>query len=124
MHSNYNDIISRIEKEPEWYDSNGTPRYDDFHPNLCPNIYSHAVGLFEITCQSCGKAFKVEMHGDIFDGHRMNKLPRTWHYGDPPIHDCSGDTMNCNDIRVLEFWTRKTTNLGRWVRHKQFEVDT
>lgn len=27
-----------------------------------------------------------------------------FHYGDPPAHDCVGDTMNSEPVRILEFW--------------------
>lgn len=118
MRSNYNDIISRINEPPKWYDQNGTPHYDDFHPDLCPNIYAHHVGLFLIACQYCEKKFKVESHSDIFSS-QLRVPPSKWHYGDPPIHDCVGDTMNCEDVAVLEFWKRE--GVGDWERMPELE---
>lgn len=50
----------------------------------------------------------------------------TIHYGDPPRHDhhddCpAGDTMNCIDLRVIEYWTRK--NEARdWCRVAELEI--
>lgn len=118
MHENYNDIKKRIKEQPVWYDQNGTPRYDKFHPDYCPDIYSNNVALLLIACQSCGQKFHVEMHTSYF-GFNSTNLPSKWHYGDPPIHGCAGDTMNCDDLAVLEFWQRK--GIGNWRRNKKLE---
>lgn len=117
MHHNYRDILDRVNDEPTWYDSNGVPRFGKFEPGMCPNIYSSHVGLFLIACQDCGKRFRVEMHADIFD-QRISFPPAKWHYGDPPIHGCVGDTMNCDDLAVLEFWTKVKFD---WKRNKKYE---
>ena len=119
MHENYKDILSRISELPLWFDSNGVPRYDKFDPSMCPNIYSNHVGLFLIACQYCGQKFHVEMHSDIW-GERTNSPPSKWHYGDPPIHGCTGDTMNCDDLAVIEFWSKINFE---WKRQKKFEVN-
>jgi len=119
MHIAYEDIVSRINEEPTWYDNNGVPRYGKYSPDRCPNIYAQVTGLFLIKCQYCNKEFQVEMHSDIF-GFRSTNPPTKWHYGDPPLHGCTGDTMNCIDIEVLEFWQRK--DFGKeWKRLKSFE---
>ena len=118
MHANYEDIVSRIVEKPTWWDNNGTPRYGVFHPNLSPDIYTNHVGLFRISCQSCGMRFNVEMHDGIW-GDRMRFRPAKWHYGDPPIHGCVGDTMNCEDLAIMEFWTKES--LGDWERKTQYE---
>lgn len=106
MHENYDDITSRIAEPPAWYDENGTPRYGEFAPDHCPNIYARTIGLFLISCQECGKQFHVEMHATSFDTWRNSNPPTKWHYGDPPRHDCTGagDSMNCIDLAVLQFW--------------------
>lgn len=117
MHETYTDITSRIAEEPSWYDQNGTPRYGEFVPWRCPNIYSDNVGLFCIECQMCAARFSVELHTGIFES--LENHPHTWHYGDPPAHRCAGDTMNCNTIAVLEFWHRESA--GRWRRCPGFE---
>lgn len=136
MLAKYEDIREKIKEEPQWYDENGTPRYAKFHPDLSPDIYANEVILLEITCQDCGELFFVEMDYNvnvkIFDRHlesfsnRLRKWlkeeKKSWcpvHYGDPPIHDCVGDTMNCNDIRIIEFWKR---NMSGWKRIKKFEI--
>ena len=115
MKESYDDIKSRIPEEPSWYDENGTPRYGKFVVSRCPNIYSDYVGLFRISCQACGQMFDVQMSSGIFSTHTM---PSKWHYGDPPIHGCVGDTMNCNDHEVTEFWVRTS---GVWERAARFE---
>ena len=115
MNANYEDIISRIAESPRWYDANGTPRYDDFHPRYCPNIYSDQVILLRIACQACGEEFDVEMHAGFFE--ELN--PRKVHYGDPPRHDCMGDTMNCEDLEVLQVWQR--VGFDEWKRYPELE---
>ena len=44
------------------------------------------------------------------------------HYGDPPnVHCCpAGPTMNCDDLRVCEYWRRDQA--FDWQRHKQLEI--
>jgi len=118
MHSNYEDIRSRIGEDPTWYDANGTPRYGPFKPEMCPNIYSKEVVLLRIACQFCGQHFDVEMHSDWF---ARIKHPKKLHYGDPPRHGCdgAGDTMNCTDIAVLEVWHRE--GVGEWTRLSELE---
>ena len=118
MHSNYEDILSRIQENPTWFDQNGTPRYGPFRREMCPNIYSNQVVLLLIACQSCGERFKVEMHSDFFSPIRN---PKKLHYGDPPVHDCAGGgyTMNCDDLAVIEVWCRE--GVGDWVRRLDLE---
>src|SRR5690348_9708832 len=107
MHENYKDITSRIAEPPIWYDQNGTPRYDKFHPRMCPNIYTDHVALVRIACQDCGQEFLVEMHTALWDD-RSDKDPSKWHYGDPPAHcERAGDSMNCIDLEVVEVWQRR-----------------
>jgi hypothetical protein len=118
MHENYEDIKKLTPEPPQWYDENGVPRYAPFEPKYCPDIYSHNVGLLLIACQACGQQFRVEMHTSIF-GSKTGHHPHKWHYGDPPIHGCMGDTMNCDDLAVLEFWHRE--GIGEWERMKELE---
>ena len=100
MHTYYRDILSRIQEEPTWWDSNGCPRYGEFNPELSLDIYADEVILLLISCQSCRKEFKVEMHFSIFDRYDISKMPPEKlanfketlesgdcliHYGDPPL---------------------------------------
>ncbi len=116
MKARYEDILSRIKEDPKWYDQNGTPRFDDFHPDLCPNIYASQCVLLLISCQDCGKEFRVEMNWGPWLEH--NFVPKKLHYGDPPIHGCVGDTMNCNDHTVLQVWEKQDFE---WVRRPDLE---
>lgn len=139
MLQDYKDIKKRIKEEPLWYDENGTPRYDDFHPTLSPNIYAYEVILMRIACQYCGKEFLVELNwhpwGYLCNPRRhresFSNLLEMWnkggrvtfcpvHYGDPPPHDCVGDTMNCIDLGIVQFWRWKLEE--GWYREKKLEV--
>jgi hypothetical protein len=143
MKSNYEDIYMVAAEgdfhDPVWYDENGCPRFVAFNPELCPDIYAQEVILLEIACQNCHKKFMVQMSswswhkGRQGFGERMtlylkDKRPGAFtpmHYGDPPRHDCIGDTENCYDLRVVEFWVKSDlTNKAdeRWTRHPEFEV--
>lgn len=126
MRQSYTDIIEEISKPVEFWDENGTPRFKPFHPTLLANIYAEEAVLLEISCQGCEHEFIVAMsqggwqrvindcpylREDIVDG--------SIHYGDPPNTDCcaAGPTMNCNDLRVLEYWKRDHD----WVRDSTYE---
>jgi len=118
MKSNYLDIIEAAgDKEVFWYDQNGVPRFVEFNPKLCSNIYAEYVFLLLISCQACGKQFKVEMNFGYFD--HVPDRPGNLHYGDPPVHDCVGDTMNCWDLVILEAWKKvpiRELSGDRWQR--------
>ena len=114
MHQPYDDITSRIKESVSWYDQNGTPRYGKFTPEACPNIYSNQVVLLRIACQRCGYEFLVEMHAGFFEELHPKKL----HYGDPPFHSCIGDTMNCEEMKVVEVWYRDGFE---WKRKSELE---
>lgn len=133
MQQSYDDILSRIAEPPTWYDENGVPRYGTHHPSMAPSIYTKAVALVEIACQACLRRFLVQMISDLFtfDVDEFYALFRngTAHYGDPPSHthtsdgtiECiSGNTMNCYDLRVVEFWSR---DKGDWSRVPALEVE-
>jgi len=141
MNASYEDIRKKIKEEPLWFDTNGVPRYDKFHPSLSPNIYADEVILLEIACQRCGVRFEVEMNGENFKRLLMGEPVPSFtekvrkfreekaefshiHYGDPPFHGCVGDTMNCIDLRVLQFWKRSRSNRSffRWMRIKNYEI--
>ncbi|MFH1110952.1 MAG: hypothetical protein V1790_17400 [Planctomycetota bacterium] len=127
MRHDYPDIRRRIADPILWYDSDGCPRYDSFAPGLCTNIYAREVALVEIACQACGERFQVEMHTTAFEwGVSTIAAEITGdclHYGDPPFHpmggQCSGTTMNCDDLRVLEYWVRERFD---WERKPEFEM--
>lgn len=122
MLASYNDIRSRIKEEPQWFDSNGVPRYEPFSPELIPCIYANEAILYEIQCQNCEKPFMVaDQRARFFEGSIADEIMRHQvHYGDPPRHDCTGDTMNCVDIRIVEYWHRP--HAGEWTRVPELEV--
>lgn len=148
MKASYIDIRKKIKEEPRWFDENGVPRYDKFSPDLSPNIYAEEVVLVEIACQNCEKRFFVEMnwskYSSILRGSKGKSLKeiekesfkervKSWlkdkkcfplHYGDPPHHNlgenrCVGETENCYDLRIVEFWRRKF----EWRRLRRYEVE-
>lgn len=131
MHHHYNDIRSKIDSEPIWFDEYGVPRYCKFVPDLCNNVYAAEVALLLISCQGCGKRFEVCMSVNMFElalNPDMKSLANQIeegdiHYGDPPNTDCcpAGPTMNCIDIRVLEFWKWKKGETG-WTRVPELEI--
>lgn len=116
----YTDITKRLGKA-HWYDEHGVPRYEPFEYGYTSNIYNDVVVLLEIACQACGERFKVEMGYSSMDlimnrytkGYGLVDVPLptvngpwAFHYGDPPIHACIGDTMNSVPVRVIEFWKK------------------
>jgi hypothetical protein len=126
MQHDFDDITSRIKEPPTWYDANGTPRYGEFNPRMSPNIYARMVLLIRIACQECKREFFVEMNEGPFTSMK-DFHPQKVHYGDPPRHEEDGDgnpcwagnTMNCEDLEILQCWTRFGTR--DWERHPEFE---
>lgn len=117
MNHHYDDIRSRVGEPPVWFDEHAVPRYCQFTPDGCANIYAHEVALCDIACQSCGARFLVAFSWDDIEfvqGVPRKHVPLTpadaarLHYGDPPNVRCcpSGPTMNCDDLRVVEFWRK------------------
>ena len=115
MNHHYADLRDRIPEPPVWFDEHAVPRYCPFTPNACANIYAREVAFCDIACQSCGARFNVAFSWSSVEFvkgvlHLHKQLTPTdaahLHYGDPPNVGCcpSGPTMNCDDLRVLEFW--------------------
>ena len=113
MHTDYSDIRDRL-GEPLWWDEVGCPRYCLFSPDHVNSIYAGEVAFLEIACQNCGRRFEVAVVSDSFDqieggpSLRRRVEDNSIHYGDPPNVDCcaAGPCMNCEDLRVLQFWYR------------------
>jgi hypothetical protein len=135
MLHHYSDIRDRLD-EPQWWDESGVPRYCDFAVNRTADIYCREACLLLIACQDCGHRFKVCMSaGECAFGPKGLELTRgslaaavldgSLHFGDPPNIDCcpSGPTMNCVDLRVLQFWSRKADSHVEWERRPELEVD-
>lgn len=133
MHTNYSDILKRIDEQPLWFDENAVPRYDPFHPQMLSDIYADEAALVLIMCQSCHKRFKVAMSVSIV--HKMRALQMDMKfrsirdsikeqlifYGDPPNIQCcpSGPTMSSETISVLEYWYRDFNR--EWMRNRSYE---
>lgn len=135
MYPTYSDIRDKL-GTPTFHDSNGVPRYEDFHPDML-GIYDHWAVLYHIQCQSCEQNFPcaVGMYwGDVYckskpevrqamltmdrsDPMQALKLMPRW--GDAPWHElddglmCSGVTMCTSVHEVLEVWHRAD---GDWQR--------
>lgn len=149
MHHHYNDIRSRIPEPPTWWDEHAVPRYGPFRPDATADIYADEVALVEIACQNCGQRFpvafttsrservmRVAMRGfapvdvkaidaagrEAADDTLAKAIRGGWlHYGDPPNACCaSGATMNCDDLRVLEYWHKP--DRFTWVRDTSLEI--
>ena len=119
MWASYEDITKRIAEAPLWWDECGVPRYDPFTPHLLQDIYAQRAALLRISCQYCEQEFDVAVSGSFLDGCNEEPWnPKGQHYGDPPIHGCVGDTMNVDDLAVIEAWTREHLE---WVRHPELE---
>ena len=82
--------------------------------------------LLEISCQGCEHRFIVAMSqsawqrmGNGYPYLREYIISKFIHYGDPPNIDCcaAGPTMNCNDLRVIEYWKRDHD----WIRDSTYE---
>jgi len=106
---------------------------------LTSNIYAKEIILLEIACQHCHKRFLVEMTFSSFDRvfsknkesfterlelFNKEKKDKDWllpsiHYGDPPAHHCVGDTENCYDLRIVEFWADE----NGFKRIKKYEIE-
>lgn len=133
MNPSYSDIKKRL-GEPLWFDVGGIPRYEPFHPSMCC-VYAEYVALIRITCQACGAEFivasavsKSNLYFLIYNPKAIIELPTPtsigdFHYGDPPNHDCMGDTMNSEPREILEFWRRDLDQASTrgWVRDPEHE---
>ncbi len=121
MNNEYFDIRGRIAEPPKWWDEVVVPRYCDFAPLRAANIYAREAALMLIECQWCRQQFKVCIsggRGSIAAAIKDCSL----HYGDPPNIECcvAGPTVNCVDVRVLEFRRRADMD---WERDASLEVD-
>jgi hypothetical protein len=138
MHQSYRDIREKL-GEPVWWDEYGVPRYCSFEPSRAGDVYADEVALLEIACQSCGRLFQVAIteskwHMMLLEAAAPDRdIPTlaeaitggSVHYGDPPNVGCcmAGATMNCQDLRVLEYWWKEYNNhLREWTRRPELEI--
>lgn len=129
MKNSYQDILdlgNKTQSQPKWWDSNGVPRFCDFHPKNSPNIYADEVVLLKIACQSCAHQFDVELNTSLYENLTITNFkkfidrPQDIYYGDPPNIRCclAGPTMSSISLYVIEFWTQENF---KWVRHQELE---
>jgi hypothetical protein len=139
MLRSYSDITDRL-GPPLWWDEQGCPRYDAFEPRML-GVYESWVCLYEIACQACDQRFKVAESWNEMSLRGRPSQPLSFradvtiedlcrlHYGDPPRHEClgAGETMNCLDLRILEFWAKDRDHASptwfEWVRVPEVEKD-
>jgi len=119
MKASYQDITSRINVPPIWWDSNGVPRYSPFHPHLLPNIYADQALHFTVKCQDCGREFAVAAQSDVQSQKDRDDLvqgiyDRKVYYGDPPSHGCVGDSMMSVPVKVINLWMRDERRRIQW----------
>lgn len=124
MHRYYEDILKRINEPPKWFDEFAVPRFDEFEPTACADIYAKQVVLARIACQNCHRPFDV-----CFSWARLDDSPnleslvhsKSLAYGDPPNIRCCdcGPTMSSDTERVLQFWEH--TN-WEWRRRPELEI--
>lgn len=136
MHPDYSDITERIKEKPTWYSEGGFPRYGKPRPSE-QSIYADESIAVVIGCQGCHEEFLVvyDEHkydhkyvciGGHIEGEPAWKKENLWkmemiycslvadaekgdppHYGDPPRHNCVGDTMNSYAIRTVGWWRKQ-----------------
>lgn len=112
MNYHYKDIRDLIDKEPEWWDENGVPRYCDFSILRIPDIYKNECALCLIACQGCGRRFRVALSENSM--RAVDKRPslaelidkKQLEYGDPPNIGCcpGGPTMSSDMLKIIEYW--------------------
>ena len=128
MYQPYLDLRAEREDEPKWFDEYGVPRWCDFEPDAVNDIYANEVALIEIACQSCGRTYLMALSWNYGDNQvsltdRLTERPDIVHCGDAPCwpenRQCAGSTMNCEDLRVVEFWRRRSSG---WERVPELEI--
>ena len=123
MKLHYTDILTKIDEKPLWWDSRGVPRYCEFHPDVCPNLYADEVVLIRIACQNCRTQFDVQCEWDVSmqEIPRFSEQPTQIFYGDPPHNRCCvvGPSMLSISLSTIQFWVRNKKR--SWVRKTDLE---
>lgn len=109
-------------------------RYDQIHEMATRGLYGPVAKLIQETGDAmligALAHLRAEKPPSLSDLVRSGAV----HYGDPPNVDCcaAGPTMNCLDLRVVEFWTRGPIVSGQledaikameWRRVPELEVE-
>ena len=126
MHRCYRDILDRIADPPSWFDDYGVPRYSQFSPTQLSNIFANEAALAEVSCQSCGRRFRVALTGafadrgfSLGDEIRLHRVS----YGDPPNVECCGPGLAMGSVmhEVLQYWFRNDEIDREWRRDPTLE---
>ena len=126
MHNYYEDILNRIDEAPAWFDDFGVPRYEVFSPRRLSNIYANEAALAEVSCQCCGRLFRVALTNvfankgfALSDEIRLRRV----HDGDPPNVQCCGAGPSMNSVmrKIVEYWFRDYEVAWDWQRDSTFE---
>ena len=122
MNHHYSDITDLISESPRWFDEHAVPRFCEFQPNQCANVYADEVALVRIACQDCEHEFLVVLSWSKADQFLHNTEPLSKYapnldYGDPPNIACcaAGPTMSSITLETVEFWKRTESRL-EWER--------
>lgn len=121
MNRSYDDITSRIDAKPSFYQEGGVPRWGPFSPMTFTDVYAVEAVLAEIACQCCDMRFHVLMERRQHGTPMRDQIAKGGlHYGDPPNVGCcaAGPTMTSETMRVIEYWSRSD---WEWTRDAQFE---
>lgn len=126
MYHCYRDILERVPEPPTWFDDHGVPRFCEFAPDQLGNIHAREAALAEVSCQFCGRLFRVTL-SDAFarapyslgDDIRLARV----RYGDPPNVGCCdvGASMGSIMHEVLEYWSRDIEISHEWRRDPMLE---
>ena len=122
MYPVYKDIREKL-GIPIWHDSNGVPRYAEFHPRLL-GVYDEYAALFLVECQSCRQVFPcaVGVAKCTLRDREIKRLDNVYDFiqkhvfwGDAPYHDypqqCAGTTMSTSIVKLISVWERHS---GEW----------
>lgn len=126
MHQHYVDILDRIPEPPTWFDDYGVPRFVEFSPEHLSNIHAREAALAEVSCQGCGRLFRVALTG-AYTSKRFSlsdEIRLGWvRYGDPPNVRCcaAGPSMSSIMCEVLQYWSRDLEVSMHWERIPTFE---
>jgi hypothetical protein len=66
--------------------------------------------------------YSCHWNGDRLEPLSAPSRLKELHYGDPPNAGCclAGHTMNCIDLRVIQFWSRERS---KWERCPELEIE-
>jgi hypothetical protein len=145
----YDDILSRVDAAPRWWNGSGVPRFEPFVPDMLGPYASIAVEA-RIACQGCGTEFVVAEGWSRMDftwvpaedrpvadaegAIRMlmrrpviEDIAARYRFGDPPRHanrryeDCLSASMSTVSLALLSVWERPTGS-SVWVRRVDLEA--